>query len=94
MSFPNPDFSSITDLVTYANTVTGGYLGVLILIATAIILLTQFNMYSTKKSIVITSFFLTIISILMVVIGILSPNISLIIVLIFALSFFLSKGGE
>lgn len=94
MSFPNPDFSNITDLFIYANTVTGGYLGVLIIVAIAIVLLTQFNMYSTKKSIVITSFILSILSILMVVIGILSPNISLVLVLIFALSFFLSKGGE
>ena len=87
MSYFNwTNITSPTDLFNYANIVTNNWFGLMLIISIFIILFISFKSYETEKAFSATTFISTIIALLLSLMGILSPEYVIIMIVLTAIS--------
>lgn len=94
MTYPDPEFTSLLDLFTYANTVSEGYFGLMIVIATFIIVQVSMSYYGFRRALIASGFVTAFTTLILSTVGLVSPDAVLVLVVLFGLSLFLVKEEE
>ena len=86
MTFPEPNITRSYELLTYANTVTGGVFGAVVVLSTFIIAYVAMKDYRSTAAFAASSFITCLVAILMRILGALQDDILFI-------TIFLAVGG-
>lgn len=95
--YPSENMSGIFDLFVHANTLTGGFLGIGILIVIAVISFISTKAFSTDKSFAFSMFFTLLIAIFLRFMDLITNNVLYICIVLFLISaiwIYLSRNQE
>lgn len=95
LTFPHPNATSLVDFLTYGNTVTNDFFGIGILIAIFFVVFVAGKNYPTTTAFSASVMITTLASVLMALLGLVSPNIIIMLAVatIVSIFFIVSKEG-